>query len=92
MFFNPVRGIKMAARNARVTKDDASMELEQTPDQEGLEPHTLSFDQDEPEINSDRDARIAELAYYKAEQRGFEPGHELEDWYAAEQEINIPRT
>jgi Protein of unknown function (DUF2934) len=35
----------------------------------------------------DRDARIAELAYYKAESRGFEPGHELEDWFQAEQEF-----
>jgi Protein of unknown function (DUF2934) len=31
--------------------------------------------------------RIAELAYYRALQRGFEPGHELEDWLAAEAEI-----
>ena len=30
------------------------------------------------------DARIAELAYFKAEARGFEPGHELEDWLEAE--------
>jgi hypothetical protein len=36
---------------------------------------------------SDRDARIAELAYLKAESRGFEPGHELEDWLEAEQEF-----
>ena len=35
----------------------------------------------------DRDARVAELAYYKAESRGFEPGHELEDWLEAEQEF-----
>ena len=35
----------------------------------------------------DRDARIAELAYIKAESRGFEPGHELEDWLEAEQEF-----
>ena len=35
----------------------------------------------------DRDARIAELAYYKAESRGFEPGHELEDWFQEEQEF-----
>jgi hypothetical protein len=27
---------------------------------------------------------IAEAAYYLAERRGFEPGHELEDWLAAE--------
>ena len=37
----------------------------------------------------DRDARIAELAYYKAESRGFEPGHELEDWLEAEQEFML---
>jgi len=30
---------------------------------------------------------IAEAAYYRAEQRGFEPGHELEDWIEAESEI-----
>jgi DUF2934 family protein len=30
---------------------------------------------------------IAEAAYYLAERRNFEPGHELEDWVAAESEI-----
>ena len=34
----------------------------------------------------DRDAEIAELAYYKAESRGFEPGYELDDWLEAERE------
>jgi hypothetical protein len=36
---------------------------------------------------ADRDAKIAELAYYKAENRGFAPGYELEDWLEAEQEF-----
>ncbi len=35
----------------------------------------------------DRDAKIAELAYYKAENRGFAPGYELEDWLEAEKEF-----
>ena len=35
----------------------------------------------------DREARIAEIAYLKAESRGFEPGHELEDWLEAEGEF-----
>jgi hypothetical protein len=26
-------------------------------------------------------------AYYKAEKRGFKPGHEIDDWLEAEQEI-----
>jgi hypothetical protein len=35
----------------------------------------------------DRDTKIAELAYFKAESRGFSPGHELEDWLEAEGEF-----
>ena len=31
---------------------------------------------------------IAESAYYKAENRGFSAGHEIEDWLEAEQELN----
>ena len=38
---------------------------------------------------SEQHARIAEQAYYKAEQRGFAPGHELEDWYETERECLV---
>lgn len=35
--------------------------------------------------------QIAEAAYYRAQQRGFSPGYELEDWLAAEEQIrNTP--
>jgi hypothetical protein len=34
-----------------------------------------------------RHAMTAEAAFYLAERRGFEPGHELEDWVKAEDEI-----
>jgi hypothetical protein len=30
---------------------------------------------------------IEQAAYYKAEARGFAPGHELDDWIAAEAEV-----
>jgi hypothetical protein len=30
---------------------------------------------------------IAAAAYFKAESRGFEPGHELDDWLEAEIEL-----
>jgi hypothetical protein len=30
---------------------------------------------------------ISEAAYYRAKQRGFTPGHELEDWIQAEAEV-----
>jgi hypothetical protein len=32
-------------------------------------------------------ALIAERAYFIAERRGFEPGHDVEDWLQAEAEI-----
>jgi hypothetical protein len=31
---------------------------------------------------------IREAAYFKAEKRGFAPGHELDDWLEAEEEID----
>jgi hypothetical protein len=31
---------------------------------------------------------IAEGAYLRAERRGFAPGHEAEDWLAAEAEVD----
>lgn len=33
--------------------------------------------------------QIAELAYFKAESRGFLPGYELSDWLEAEQEVGL---
>lgn len=38
--------------------------------------------------STERHARIAEAAYRRAEQRGFAPGYELEDWLAAEREVD----
>jgi hypothetical protein len=43
----------------------------------------------EPEI---RDAMIAEGAYFRSARRGFEPGHEVVDWLAAESEIDAALT
>jgi hypothetical protein len=39
-----------------------------------------------------RRALIAEIAYYRAERRGFEPGHETEDWLSAEAEVDAALT
>jgi len=38
--------------------------------------------------SSSREALIATAAYYRAEKRGFAPGHETEDWLAAEREVD----
>ena len=41
-----------------------------------------------PRVVEDRGALIAKTAYLKAERRGFAPGHEIEDWLAAENEVD----
>lgn len=41
-----------------------------------------------PSQSENREARIAERAYWRAERRNFAPGHELEDWLHAEREID----
>jgi hypothetical protein len=38
--------------------------------------------------SSSREALIATAAYYRAESRGFQPGHELQDWLAAERAVD----
>ena len=46
-------------------------------------------------IAQDRHAyneHVACAAYFLAKRRGFEPGHELEDWLAAESEIGLARS
>jgi hypothetical protein len=38
--------------------------------------------------SSSREALIATAAYYRAQKRGFRAGHEIEDWLAAEREVD----
>jgi len=39
--------------------------------------------------SSERARLIAEAAYFLAEKRGFAPGFQLEDWLAAETQIDV---
>jgi Protein of unknown function (DUF2934) len=39
-----------------------------------------------------RHEMIAQAAYFRARHRGFAPGHELEDWLAAEAEVDTELT
>lgn len=41
-----------------------------------------------PSFSISREARIAEAAYWRAERRGFTAGQELDDWLAAEKEVD----
>jgi len=40
-----------------------------------------------PAGHEDVRASIARAAYFRSQQRGFTPGYELEDWLAAEREV-----
>ena len=42
----------------------------------------------EPVQSSTREQQIAVVAYFKAQQRRFQDGGELDDWLAAEQEFD----
>lgn len=42
----------------------------------------------EPRPLPSRETRIAAAAYERAERRGFAPGFELDDWLAAEREVD----
>lgn len=58
-----------------------------TPASEGTDTPRVKFIGDQI-VFGDRKTRIAEAAYLRAERRGFHPGYELEDWLAAEREID----
>ena len=46
---------------------------------DGVEPVAMTLEE--------RYRKIAEAAYFRAQARGFAPGHEVEDWLAAEREV-----
>jgi hypothetical protein len=41
-----------------------------------------------PDEQAERQAMVAQAAYFRAERHGFTPGHELDDWVAAEHEVD----
>jgi hypothetical protein len=44
------------------------------------------------QTDAQRREAIAVAAYYLAQRRGFEPGHELEDWCAAEAQFDADKS
>lgn len=63
------------------------------PDREVPARHGESDDSPSAEVaarQAQHHAATAHLAYLRAELRGFVPGHELEDWLAAEAELDGP--
>jgi len=54
-------------------------------------PHSESAQQNIPYFDigmQQRERMIRESAYFKAQRRGFAPGHQLDDWLEAEREVD----
>jgi hypothetical protein len=67
--------------NERVRRPDSpESKSDASPGGPGMTPHSAS-------LPADRADRIGRRAYEIARQRGFAPGHELDDWLQAEREV-----
>jgi hypothetical protein len=61
--------------------------------QQPLKQQPQSQQQQQPDTSGEEiRERVREAAYYRAQQRGFSPGYEIEDWLAAEAEIRKERS
>ena len=49
--------------------------------------HLLGFGNSQIANTRGIEHEINEVAYYRSENRGFVPGHEMDDWLAAEKEV-----
>ena len=49
--------------------------------------HLLGFGNSQIANTRGIEDEINEVAYYRSENRGFVPGHEMDDWLAAEKEV-----
>jgi hypothetical protein len=63
------------------------VELPQAPPTQSPTPVDVSPQSPTQDRSADRHEAIARSAYYRAEQRGFAPGYEVEDWLEAEREL-----
>ncbi len=82
--FNPLR-----PRRSRI--HDAAGTVPRVDAQESAEPLSIvsrSAAFLEPSGHPHRQAMIAEAAFFAAERRNFDPGHELDDWLEAERAID----
>ena len=72
--------MKKAARNA-IGNGGAGAAPSVPIPQAAVVPNTIKGESEE------RHRRISDAAYYRAQRRGFAPGHEEEDWLEAEKDL-----
>jgi hypothetical protein len=80
--FDPVEAAKVNPASAKVNPSrPIGRPMSLVPQR--LVPHRLTA--------AERHRRICDLAYRRAEQRGFAPGGEVDDWLEAEREVDAGR-
>jgi len=86
----PSRGKKKTAPAPLKQQPPAEQQHAENPRiEDGAEVTASNLERREiPSFSESREARIAEAAYWRAERRGFTAGQELDDWLAAEKEVD----
>ncbi len=85
---NQVRATKHKRSDTRVSASDPDVPQTGTPAQPVQKPNSSAGHIGPFTDSSEREAMIRTAAYLRAERRGFAAGHELEDWLAAQAEID----
>ena len=76
------------AKPVEQSKPAAAQSKPAAPQPKPLVPKTSFSGNGRAELSPDEVRKlVSEAAYYRAKQRGFSPGHEVEDWVQAEAEV-----
>lgn len=84
----PVRSHHELMRVAASSDPEPNPAMAPAPPAGQAKPNSILHTALGPITREQRLQMIAEAAYFMAEHRGFEPGHETEDWLAAETEVD----
>ena len=82
---NPGNG--MGTRTAASSIESENTEMKNTVKKSTRKPEIVKAESRSNLVPINVEDEIRRLAYLMSERRGFEPGHETEDWLAAEHEI-----
>lgn len=84
------KGMNMTDRNETSAKNSASLRAARKPASKSTAARDECGDapRRDPVSAEERQRMIVTAAYFRAERRDFESGHELEDWLEAEAEID----
>ncbi len=83
----PENGSFSAASTTPTNGENGKSEMKATTKRSTAKPEIVKSEPRSNLVPINVEDEIRRLAYLMAERRGFEPGHETEDWLAAEHEV-----